>query len=90
MEEKIYCQSCSMPIDDPEFRGTEMDGSKNSEYCKYCYQQGEFVNPGITLDEMKHVMMEKMDNRNIPDSVIQQALKRLPNLKRWVARVEIA
>ena len=35
MEQKI-CQSCAMPIDESTF-GTEADGSKNQEYCHYCY-----------------------------------------------------
>ena len=35
MEQKI-CQSCGMPIDDSTF-GKEADGSKNQDYCHYCY-----------------------------------------------------
>lgn len=38
MEQKI-CQCCAMPIDETTF-GTEADGSKNEEYCQYCYDTG--------------------------------------------------
>ena len=38
MEQKI-CQCCAMPIDETTF-GTEADGSKNEEYCQYCYATG--------------------------------------------------
>jgi hypothetical protein len=75
-----------MPIDNPELRGTEWDGSMSYDYCKYCYQKGEFTRPGLTLDEMKSHMMELMDNQNLPDHTIQEGLKRLPHLLRWVGQ----
>ena len=31
--------------------GTEKDGSKSKDYCKYCYQNGEFTSD-VTLEEM--------------------------------------
>lgn len=41
------CQSCGMPLkNDPQGGGTNADGSKNTEYCSYCYQQGQFTHPG--------------------------------------------
>ena len=38
METK-FCQSCGMPLT-PEILGTNADGSKNEEYCIYCYKDG--------------------------------------------------
>jgi len=32
--------------------GTETDGSSSTEYCKYCYQDGEFTDPNQTIDGM--------------------------------------
>ena len=87
MDENLICQSCSMPIDDPELRGTEWDGTKSSEYCKYCYQEGQFTMPGLLLDEMKTHMKESMDNHNLSYRTIQRALKLLPHLKRWESEV---
>lgn len=86
MAETLICQSCSLPIDDPELRGTEWDGSKSYDYCKYCYQQGEFTRPSLTLDEMKSHMMKLMDNQNLSERTIHQALKRMPHLLRWVGQ----
>ena len=40
--EKI-CQSCGMPITSNEMLGTNADGVKNEDYCKYCYECGEFI-----------------------------------------------
>ena len=49
MEQKI-CQCCAMPIDESTF-GTEADGSKNQDYCLYCYKNGHFTK-NCTMDEM--------------------------------------
>lgn len=42
MENKI-CQSCGMPIDSEEQLGTNQDGSISLDYCKYCYENGDFI-----------------------------------------------
>lgn len=51
MEEK-YCQSCAMPMGaTDEMYGTEQDGTKSADYCKYCYENGAFTFQG-TMQEM--------------------------------------
>lgn len=72
-----------MPIDNIADRGTEIDGSKSNTYCKYCYQDGHFVNPEMTFEEMKDVVATQMRKMNIPEPVVQQSLNMLPHLKRW-------
>ena len=64
-------------------KGTENDGSKNAEYCKYCYQNGAFVNPDMTLEQMQSLVIEKMDGNNLPEDIMEAAIARLPHLKRW-------
>jgi hypothetical protein len=49
MRPKIFCQSCTMPIDNIGNRGTEKDGSKSDLYCKYCYLHGAFIDPDMSL-----------------------------------------
>jgi hypothetical protein len=83
MEPKMFCQSCTMPIDNPGDRGTEKDGSMSSEYCKYCYQQGAYTEPGITFEKMKSVVTTQMQKMNLPADIIQKSLDSLPHLKRW-------
>jgi hypothetical protein len=72
-----------MPIDNLADRGTEKDGSPSSEYCKYCYQHGELINPDMTLDEMKSLVVSQMKKMHLPESIIQSSVDALPNLKRW-------
>lgn len=83
MEPKLFCQSCTMPIDNIADRGTEKDGSKSSEYCKYCYQNGAIVNPNMTFEEMKSLVITQMQKMNLPADIIQKSVKSLPYLKRW-------
>jgi radical SAM superfamily enzyme len=83
MKPENFCQSCSMPLDKPEMMGTEKDGSKSKEYCTYCYQNGVFVNPNMKLEEMKTLVKEQMEKREIDTSIINMAVSSLPNLKRW-------
>ena len=59
MEQK-FCQSCEMPLTD-EIRGTNADGSKNEDYCIYCYKDGKFLQD-CTMDE------EMTINENTPEN----------------------
>lgn len=58
-----FCNSCGRPIVKADY-GTNADGSLNDEYCKDCFQNGEFTEPDITLEEMiirkTKEMMEKI------------------------------
>lgn len=83
MKPETYCQSCSMPLDNPELQGTEKDGSKSNEYCKYCYEHGVFINPNMSLKEMTSLVITQMEKRNLDPKVIDMAVSSLPNLKRW-------
>ena len=49
MEQK-FCQSCGMPLTN-EVLGTNADGSKNEDYCMYCYKDGKFLQD-CTMEEM--------------------------------------
>ena len=83
MEPKLLCQSCTMPIDNLENRGTEKDGSKSREYCKYCYQDGTLVNPKMTFEEMKSLVITQMKKMDLSPAIIEKSVESLPNLKRW-------
>lgn len=83
MEPKLICQSCTMPLHDVNNRGTEKDGTRNIEYCKYCYKHGSFINPDMTFEEMKDIVITQMRKLHIHENVIHQSLDLLPHLKRW-------
>jgi len=83
MESKYVCQSCTMPIDMDAKKGTEKNGSLSNNYCRYCYRDGDFTNPQITLEEMKTNIISQMQKQHIPDDVIFSSVTLLPSLKRW-------
>lgn len=83
MENETYCQSCGMPLDNPKVHGTEKDGSQSNEYCRYCYLNGTFTKPGITLKEMFSNIITQMEKMNFDSKTIDLAVSNLPNLKRW-------
>ena len=85
MKPEKFCQSCTLPMDNMEDRGTEKDGSKSDMYCKYCYQNGVFTDPDMTLNKMMEIAKAEMKKQHLPESIIQQSMNMLPRLKRWQA-----
>lgn len=90
MDTTNYCQSCSMPLDNEEMLGTEKDGSKNHEYCKYCYADGAFIHPDMKLDEMRIIVKTQMEKIHSPANLIEMAVGILPQLKRWRTQASVA
>ena len=77
-----------MPLTD-ELLGTNTDGSKNEEYCIYCYKDGAFTSD-CTMDEMIEFCAQFVDevNKNIPKPLTKEEYKQMmreffPTLKRW-------
>ena len=78
------CQSCSMPMNEESVFGTNKDGSKNSDYCIYCYKNGEFVDK-VSMAEYIEMnvpfyaqagMQDEEEMRHHCETVF-------PTLKRW-------
>lgn len=83
MENKIICQSCGMPLDTEAVKGTEKNGLKSNEYCKYCYEDGVFKNPKMNLEDMENNVKNQMKKLELHEYAIQKAVNILPALKRW-------
>jgi hypothetical protein len=80
-----FCQSCGMPMKkDPQGGGTNSDGSKNSDYCSYCYEDGMFTSPEIdTPQKMQQFCIKKMKEMGMPGFVACFFTRSIPKLKRW-------
>jgi len=77
------CQSCAMPMDDESLFGTNADGSKNPDYCKYCYEKGEFLQK-VTMDEYIEMMVPFASQANMTgDQMREYCTAVFPTLKRW-------
>jgi len=85
MEEK-FCQSCGMPMGaTDEMYGTNADGSKNEDYCKYCLENGAFT-ADCTMDEMIEFCVPHMasaESGMSEDEARKKMKEFFPSLKRW-------
>ncbi len=79
------CQSCGMPLNKDGDFGTNLDKTLNGDYCGFCYQNGEFTNPDLTLDQQMERLVEMAkEEMNMPGDMARETAKKvLPNLKRW-------
>jgi len=68
---------------DPEGGGTEADGSRTPKYCSYCYVSGAFVQPEMTVDEMKILVKGKMTEMGFPRFLSGFFTRGIPKLERW-------
>ena len=85
MPMNYYCQCCSMPIPDEEMHGTEADGSKSADFCRYCYEHGDFTAKGVTMDEFIEATAQmEADALGISrEEAVSLMATLLPHLKRW-------
>ena len=84
-----FCQSCGMPLTSKEDCGSNADGSVNFDYCRYCYQDGKFLQD-LTMDGMIEHCAQFVDevNKNMPEPMTKEQYKQMmygffPMLKRW-------
>jgi hypothetical protein len=82
--EPSICQSCGLPIEDDRF-GTNPDGTLSEDYCINCYEEGEFNEPTIQMEDMIERSARKMsDTGEISEDDAKKKLEKLfPKLKRW-------
>jgi len=84
-----------MPMGDTdEMYGTNADGSKNTDYCKYCFENGNLTQ-NCTMEQMieicvPHMLdsadkgMDKEDAQNLTEEKAREMMREFfPTLKRW-------
>jgi hypothetical protein len=78
------CQSCGMPLKkDPIGGGTNADGSKSTEYCSYCFKDGNFVDNETDVKVYQKRVMDIMTSKGFWKPVSWLMTRGIPNLKRW-------
>lgn len=78
---KLICQCCGMPLDD-SIISKEPNGEFNEEYCKWCYNEGEFTYHNI--DELIDFCVEHMYIENYTKKQVREYMKdMLPKLNYW-------
>jgi radical SAM superfamily enzyme len=89
MDEEFICQSCGMPLEDDELKGTNKDGSISDDYCVYCFVNGAFTRE-MTMEEMIQSNIEHLDEweestgiQMTKEEAVLELREFLPTLKRW-------
>ena len=79
-----HCQSCGMRLG-PGFYGTNQNTTISNDYCKYCFENGQFREPNITLEEMigRSVANMKDEEGVTEEEAVKLATNTIPNLTRW-------
>jgi hypothetical protein len=80
-----FCQSCAMPLERPEDFGTDKSGVRVNDYCRYCFTNGAFTAPGISMETMLEKCVVEMSRQGVMPEAQARALMSdvLPRLKRW-------
>ncbi len=76
----LVCQSCGMPLSD-DLLAREPDGAFNEQYCKWCWEDGRFVQD-CTMEEMIEHCIQLMP---LGQTEVCRTYMRglLPTLDRW-------
>lgn len=78
------CQSCTYPLRKFEELGTNGDGTKNPDYCIYCYRDGKWVDPNLTVQGVIDYTVPFMTSPTFTAEQANEYLSELvPTLKRW-------
>ena len=78
----LICQSCGMPLSD-DFLAREADGSFNERYCKWCWEDGHFLQD-CTMEEMvEHCVPLMPLGQTEPEACRTYMRGLLPTLERW-------
>ena len=80
-----FCQSCGMPMEKPDDFGTAAEGFRINDYCHYCFRDGTFTEPAITMQEMIDKCVSTMARQGIMPAAQASSLMAdvIPRLKRW-------
>ena len=92
--EQRFCQSCGMPLTN-DVLGTNADGSKNEDYCMYCYKDGKFLQD-CTMEEMiehctqfVNAVNEGLEKPITKEEYIGMMKSYFPQLKRWRQTLDV-
>ena len=79
-----FCQSCGMPLHKPEDFGTSAEGFRVNDYCAFCFGDGVFTEPSLTMRQMMEKCVPFMAEAGIPEVQARGLMEAImPKLKRW-------
>lgn len=79
---KSRCQSCGMPLCKDKNR-SQVVGESVIRFCSFCYQDGQFIEPNLSLDEMLTRVKLVLQRQNHSRIIIFFMLRIVKTLERW-------
>ena len=81
-----------MPLEKPEDFGSSDAGYRVNDYCRFCYQDGAFTEPDVTLEQMIDRCARIMTKQGVrsPEEARTLLTEVMPRLKRWREAAEHA
>ncbi len=77
------CQSCGMPIENDNQLGSNLDGSLNQDYCKYCFKEGKFIDD-VSMEKYIDMCSQFGAQAGMTNDEMRAFYEKLfPTLKRW-------
>ena len=79
------CQSCGMGVEHKEEFGTNEDNTYNEKFCIYCFKDGKYTQPNLSIKDMidkvieiclQSTLLEEEEAKKFAEDTI-------PNLERW-------
>jgi transcriptional regulator with XRE-family HTH domain len=82
---QLVCQCCGMPLNEDSMISREPDNSFNEDYCKWCYENGNFIY--TQKESLVDFLLQHMPNpQNQSDDERRQFFDNmLSQLKHWKA-----
>ena len=78
----LICQCCGMPLEDDEIISRNSDGTKNEDYCKWCYADGTYTYS--SMDELIDVCVTHMVKEDFTEEQARAYMQELlPTLDYW-------
>lgn len=78
---QLFCQCCGMPLEDG-ILSREQDGALNEEYCKWCYEGGQFRYS--SPEELIDFCVNHMATADWPAEQVRAHMEAVvPQLKHW-------
>ncbi len=74
-----------MPMQRPEDYGTNADGTRNGDYCRYCFAHGQFTSRQPMEEFIESCIPFVLQSGVYPDADTARAQmnRYYPTLKRW-------
>jgi len=87
-----FCQSRGMTMRKAGDFGTGRDGVRVNDYCRFCYVDGAFTEPDLTVEGMIDHCVDFNVKQTWNSEMDAQAVMRrvIPRLKRWNAAPPVA